>query len=133
VSALTVEIFSVVTVLAWFQCILKDTVKDWVIVGTNALAWSSFALYILNSSGGEPLHRRCNARWHFYQMTSHLQLDTPQALVLDNLRELQGLEGIRVPNLVDLCAQAQSEDADREYNPDLSIHQSFRLTLRKER
>jgi hypothetical protein len=52
VSALTVEIFSVVTVLAWFQCILKDTVKDWVIVGTNALAWSGFALYILNSSGG---------------------------------------------------------------------------------
>jgi hypothetical protein len=66
-------------------------------------------------------------------MTSHLQLDTPQALVLDNLRELQGLEGIRVPNLVDICAQAQSEDADREYNPDLSIHQSFRLTPRKER
>jgi hypothetical protein len=52
VSALTVEIFSVVTVLVWFQCILKGIVKDWVIVGTNALAWSGFALYISNSSGG---------------------------------------------------------------------------------
>jgi hypothetical protein len=51
-STLTVEVFSVVTVLAWLWCILKGTVRDWVIVGINALVWFGRALHILKMGGG---------------------------------------------------------------------------------
>jgi hypothetical protein len=42
----------VVTVHAWFRFILKGTLKDWVMVGINALYSSGFAHHALKMSGG---------------------------------------------------------------------------------
>jgi hypothetical protein len=51
-GSLTVEVFSVVTVLAWFWCILKGTERDWVAVGINALVCSGRTHHILEMGGG---------------------------------------------------------------------------------